>query len=83
MHLAAASGTPTLGLFGPSREVHYAPWGQRTAWVRTAAAYDDLVGGLGYDHRRHDTLMDSLSVDAVEAAAVALLRGDDEKDGVA
>ena len=82
MHLAAASGTPTLGLFGPSREVHYAPWGQRTAVVRTAAAYDELVGGPGYDHRRHDTLMDSLGVDAVEAAATALLRPHDE-DGAA
>ena len=73
MHLAAATGTPTLGLFGPSREVHYAPWGPRTAVVRTIAGYDELVGGPGYDHRRHDTLMDTLSIDAVEAAATALL----------
>ena len=78
MHLAAASGTPTLGLFGPSREVHYAPWGARTAVVRTAAAYEDLVGGPGYDHRRHDTLMDTLSVDAVVAAAAELLCRRDE-----
>ena len=73
MHLAAASGTPTLGLFGPSREVHYAPWGPRTAVVRTTAGYDELVGGPGYNHRRHDTLMDTLAVDAVEAAANGLL----------
>ncbi|MBV1836484.1 glycosyltransferase family 9 protein [Acetobacter estunensis] len=33
MHLAAAAGTPTLGLFGPSRASEYAPSGQRTAWV--------------------------------------------------
>ena len=78
MHLAAASGTPTLGLFGPSREVHYAPWGPRTAVVRTSAAYEELVGGPGYDHRRHDTLMDSLSVDAVVAAAAELLGRRDE-----
>ena len=78
MHLAAATGTPTLGLFGPSREVHYAPWGRRTAVVRTAADYDELVGGPGYDHRRHDTLMDTLDVDAVEAAAKALLCRHDE-----
>ncbi len=82
MHLAAASGAPTLGLFGPSREVHYAPWGPRTAVVRTTAEYDALVGGPGYDHRRHDTLMDTLSVDAVVAAANALLCGED-KDGAA
>ncbi|MCG0994332.1 glycosyltransferase family 9 protein [Acetobacter indonesiensis] len=33
MHLAAASGTPTLGLFGPSRASEYAPSGPYTAWV--------------------------------------------------
>ena len=72
MHLAAASGVPTLGLFGPSRESHYAPWGRLTAVVRTELGYEQLVGGPGYDHRRQETLMDSLSVDRVEQAAIAL-----------
>ena len=31
MHLSAATGTPTLGLFGPSRVAEYAPAGRRTA----------------------------------------------------
>jgi heptosyltransferase-3 len=31
MHLSAATGTPTLGLFGPSRPEEYAPAGRRTA----------------------------------------------------
>lgn len=31
MHLAAAAGTPTLGLFGPSPADEYAPTGRRTA----------------------------------------------------
>ncbi|MDO9708205.1 glycosyltransferase family 9 protein [Paracraurococcus lichenis] len=31
MHLSAATGTPTLGLFGPSRVEEYAPAGRRTA----------------------------------------------------
>jgi ADP-heptose:LPS heptosyltransferase len=31
MHLSAAAGTPTLGLFGPSRPEEYAPAGRRTA----------------------------------------------------
>jgi ADP-heptose:LPS heptosyltransferase len=31
MHLAAAAGTPTLGLFGPSSADEYAPAGRRTA----------------------------------------------------
>lgn len=33
MHLAAAAGTPTLGLFGPSRADEYAPSGRITAFV--------------------------------------------------
>jgi ADP-heptose:LPS heptosyltransferase len=34
MHLAAAAGAPTLGLFGPSDERLYGPWGSKTATVR-------------------------------------------------
>ncbi len=72
MHLAAAMGVPTLGLFGPSREVHYAPWGNNCDVVRTARTYEDIVGDPDYDYRRSDTWMDTLSVDAVEQAIVAL-----------
>ena len=72
MHIAAAVGAPTLGLFGPSREVHYAPWGPRAATVRTATSYDDLVGAPGYDHRTADTLMDTLTVEMAEEGARAL-----------
>ena len=31
MHMSAALGVPTLGLFGPSRTEHYAPWGRNAA----------------------------------------------------
>jgi ADP-heptose:LPS heptosyltransferase len=34
MHLAAAAGAPTLGLFGPSDDRLYAPWGLNTRVVR-------------------------------------------------
>ncbi|MCZ6524539.1 MAG: glycosyltransferase family 9 protein, partial [Alphaproteobacteria bacterium] len=74
MHLAAAAGTPTLGLFGPSKESLYAPWGAHTAVARTALSYDDIVGAPGYDYRRHESHMGSLSVDRVEAAAEARWR---------
>jgi ADP-heptose:LPS heptosyltransferase len=73
MHIAAAAGIPTLGLFGPSRPENYAPWGERTAFVRTAVPYDDLFAP-GFDHRTTDTLMDSLSLDAVAQAAESLWR---------
>ena len=73
MHLAAAAGAPTLGLFGPSRAEHYAPWGSRAAVVQTEVPYDDLFPRR-HDRRTADTLMDSLSVDAVEQAAAELWR---------
>lgn len=73
MHVAAASGTPTLGLFGPSPAEQYAPWGRCTAVVQTAMPREELFGP-DYDHRTTNTLMDSLSVEAVEAAVVRLWR---------
>jgi heptosyltransferase-3 len=79
MHMAAATGIPTLGLFGPSRTDHYAPWGDKGAFVRTKESYDELVGAPGYDHRTTGTLMDGLSVDAVERAATQLLNDQERK----
>ncbi|MFC3675115.1 glycosyltransferase family 9 protein [Ferrovibrio xuzhouensis] len=82
MHLAAASGTPTLGLFGPSRERVYGPWGEKTASVRTDLSYDEIVQQPGYDYRRQDSHMLSLSVDKAQAAAEHLWRyaQDDDSD---
>ena len=74
MHMAAAADIPTVGLFGPSRPENYRPWGDLAAAVRTEKAFEDLVGGPGYDHRSADTMMDSLSVEAVTAATVSLWR---------
>jgi ADP-heptose:LPS heptosyltransferase len=73
MHIAAAADTPTLGLFGPSPVVQYAPWGRRAAYVRSTDS-PDVMFGPGFDHRTTDTLMDGLSVDAAEAAAAELWR---------
>ena len=74
MHIAAASGIATLGLFGPSREEHYAPWGPCSAVVRTKLNYGELVGGPGYDPLTTGSLMGSLTVDDVEVAANKLWR---------
>jgi len=73
MHIAAAAGTPTLGLFGPSPAEQYAPWGSCTALVRTELPPEAMFGA-DFDHRTTDTLMDSLSVDRAEAAACQLWR---------
>ncbi len=73
MHIAAAAGAPTLGLFGPSPVAQYAPWGDATAVIRTAQPPEAMFGP-GFDHRATDTLMDTLSVEMAEAAAGQLWR---------
>jgi ADP-heptose:LPS heptosyltransferase len=72
MHLAAAAGAPTLGLFGPSDETLYAPWGPATRTVRGSRSFADF--------RRVDPALDQamchmmdLPAQAVLAAAKALL----------
>jgi ADP-heptose:LPS heptosyltransferase len=42
MHVAAAAGAPTLGLFGPSDEELYRPWGPKGRTVRGARSFDDF-----------------------------------------
>lgn len=42
MHLAAAAGAPTLGLFGPSDERLYAPWGEQARTVRSARTFEEI-----------------------------------------
>ena len=74
MHIAAATGIPTLGLFGPSPPALYAPWGPRAAVAATTIPYETLVGARDFDHRATRCLMDSLTVDAVEQAARALMQ---------
>jgi heptosyltransferase-3 len=68
MHLAAAAGIPTLGLFGPTPEELYAPWGERCGVVRTSIPIDQIFPA-NFDHRTSGSLMESLTVDSVEAAA--------------
>jgi lipopolysaccharide export system permease protein len=65
MHLAAATGTPTLGLFGPSPIDQYSPWGPHASVVSTAIPHKDLIPP-DFDRLTTDTLMDSLSVDMAE-----------------
>jgi lipopolysaccharide export system permease protein len=72
MHIAAASGAPTLGLFGPSNERVYGPYGARARALR-GRAYEDIMAE-GYMPHITRTLMEDISVDAAEAAAQDLLR---------
>jgi heptosyltransferase III len=74
MHIAAATGIPTLGLFGPSPPALYSPWGPNAAVATTAIPYETLVGARGFNHRATRCLMDSLTVDAAEQAARTLMQ---------
>jgi heptosyltransferase-3 len=74
MHMAAAAGIPTLGLFGPSAEWRYRPWGEHTAVVRTPESLEQLTTAADYDYRSHKSLMLNLSVDMVVEAAEQLWR---------
>ena len=67
MHIAAAAGVPTLGLFGPSQEELYAPWGRHCAPVRTPQSFDN-IHPEGFNHITSDSLMDGLTVDMVAVA---------------
>ena len=67
MHIAAASGVPTLGLFGPSREELYGPWGLHCLSVRTPESFE-TIHPEGFDHHTSGSLMDGLSVETVRRA---------------
>ncbi len=76
MHLAAAAGIPTLGLFGPSDEQHYGPWGEQTRVARGPRTYEQIRAvdpsfGQALCH-----MMD-LSVETVGEAAEELLAATD------
>jgi len=43
LHLAAAAGVPTIGLFGPSNERLYAPWGEQTRVVRGPRSFEQIL----------------------------------------
>lgn len=72
MHMAAAAGTPTLGLFGPTDERLYAPWGSRARIVRAGDRFEERERRALADTSTQ-SLMGALSVDEVERAALDLL----------
>lgn len=72
MHMAAAAGAPTLGLFGPSDETIYAPWGPRARALRGTRGFDEIAA-LDPTFSQAITHMMDLSADSVSGAAQALL----------
>lgn len=72
MHMAAAAGAPTLGLFGPSDERRYGPWGIDARALRGPRSFESHVA---VDPRLNQSLghMSDLSVERVMRAATQLL----------
>ncbi len=64
-HLSAAAGIKTLALFGPSREIHYRPWGENSFFIRTPESYEDLVLKKGYDRHKKSSLLKNLDENKV------------------
>lgn len=73
MHLAAAAGAPTLGLFGPSRPEHYAPWGPKAAYLRSPVSYEEMAATPGFPDFRRGSMLADIPVAAVVQAAADLL----------
>ena len=73
MHIAAASGVPTVGLFGPSPPALYAPTGTRASFVATDIEFPQHWLLLKEDPGFLGHMMDSLPVERAVAAATQLL----------
>lgn len=67
MHLAAATGRPTVGLFGPTRDDLYGPWGPNGLALRTPKSFAELTAQAGQPGSV-GSLLETLSVDTVEQA---------------
>jgi len=74
MHCAAATGIPTVGLFGPSHPHLYSPWGKRTVYAKTTETFDELINFKGYNPKTLDkSLMLSLDIDTVMKAVSSII----------
>lgn len=75
MHIAAATGIPTLGLFGTGTPTVYRPWGKRAAFIeRRLPDEERLALERSGDPAQLAQVMALLTVDEVVAAARPLLR---------
>jgi ADP-heptose:LPS heptosyltransferase len=73
MHLAAAAGAPTLGLFGPSDDRLYAPWGPKARALRGPRPFEAFVA-VDPNLNQQVRHMSDLVTGEVLAAAEALIR---------
>lgn len=78
MHLAAAAGAPTIGLFGPSDDRLYAPWGENTRVVRGPRSFEQFKT-LDPNLNQSISHMMDLPMTQVMAAARELLEATEEQ----
>lgn len=74
MHLAGAAGVPTIGLFGPSREEIYGPFGNKALAVRTPLPYSHFEAEQVFRQPHPKGLMDGIEVERVIGAADWLIK---------
>ncbi|MFD1625603.1 glycosyltransferase family 9 protein [Azospirillum griseum] len=72
MHIAAAVGVPTVGLFGPGFPETYGPWGASARAVTGSVPREELLRRVGLDPNASG-LMDGVSEDRVAEVAQHLL----------
>jgi ADP-heptose:LPS heptosyltransferase len=73
MHMSAAVGAPTIGLFGPSREENYGPYDSHLLMkrepfntvIRIPKTYDELKKTAGFSHQSQECYMNELTTDDV------------------
>lgn len=72
MHIAAAAGVPTVGLFGPGYPAIYGPWGPRGRVVTSSVPQADLLARVAADPDDRG-LMDGIGEERVVETAIELL----------
>jgi heptosyltransferase-2 len=77
LHLAAAQGTPTLGIYAPWSTCAVARWGPYAAngWAIAAESSEARRWSRGERRRRGDRLLAAIAPDVVARCALALLAG--------
>jgi ADP-heptose:LPS heptosyltransferase len=78
MHLAAAAGAPSIGLFGPSDDFRFSPWGKRAKALRGPRSYEDFKRIDPQLNQAINHMLD-LPVGAVLDASLKLLRDTEPK----
>lgn len=65
MHMAAALDIPTIGLFGPSDNRRYAPFGDHHLILRTPKNLRQIETTPGFSYQAKQSFMTDLSIDTV------------------